>query len=126
MIDTGSPISLIREDYVPISARKPIPSDLTSYYGINKTKINILGICKLDCIMNNAPVELTFYVVSMETITFPAILGRDYILLHSRDVSSLIADEKEKNEIIPASESEQVKGLRYFSDRLCTRNDNSD
>lgn len=115
MIDTGSPISLIREDYVPISARKPIPSDLTSYYGINKTKINILGICKLDCTINDAPVELTFYVVSMETITFAAILGRDYILPHSRDVSSLIADEKEKNEIIPANESEQVKEFNDIS-----------
>jgi len=96
MIDTGSPISLIRKDYAPYNIRKPIPPNMTSYYGINKSKINILGISEIDCIVDNVSTKLTFYVVPIETITFAAIWGRDYILSHDLGVS-LIDKEKNKN-----------------------------
>lgn len=98
MIDTGSPISLIREEYVPHTVRKPIPSDMTSYYGVNKSKINILGIFDTNCTIDDASIKLTFYVVPRETITVSAILGRDYILPHCREVSSLIVNERNKEE----------------------------
>jgi len=108
MIDTGSPISLIREDYAPHNIRRSIPLNMTPYYGINKSKINILGIAEVNCIVDNASVKLTFYVVPIETITFAAILGRDYIVSHGHGVSLI---DKRKNENKAPDENEQVGDL---------------
>jgi len=108
MIDTGSPISLIREDYAPYNIRRPIPPNMTSYYGINKSKINILGISEIDCIVDNVSIKLIIYVVPIETITFAAILGHDYILSHGHGVSLI---DKEKNKNKTPDENEQVEDL---------------
>lgn len=56
----------------------------------------MLGLFEIDCIIDGASIRLTFYVVPIETVTFAAILGRDYILSHGRDVSSLIDREKNR------------------------------
>jgi len=111
IIDTGSPISLIREDYAPYNIRRPIPLNMTSYYGINKSKINILGISEIDCIVDNISIKVTFYVVPIETITFAAIFGRDYILSHGYGIL-LIDKEKIKNKT--PDKNEQIEDLDIF------------
>lgn len=117
MIDTGSPISLIREDYVPHCARKPIPLNSMSYYGVNKSKINILGIFEIDCEINNVSVELIFYIVPLETITFAAILGRDYISFHDHDLSSL--HDKQKSKVLQMNENKQIEELNNIFQINC-------
>lgn len=93
---------MIREDYA-FNSRKPISSETISYYDVNKSKINILGSFKINCIIDSTSVELTFYVVPIETITIVAILGRDYILSHNN--ISLIDKRKNKNEIVQIEKS---------------------
>lgn len=107
IIDTGSPISLIREDYVPRWACKVNPSNIVSYYGINKSKIDILNMFKIDCIVDDSPVKIKFYVVPIETITFAAILGRDYILSpQCENISVLVNKVRKENTVKQTNENE--------------------
>lgn len=43
MIDSGSPISSIKNDFVPVYVCTPVKKN-QSFYGINGTKLEILGI----------------------------------------------------------------------------------
>lgn len=115
MIDSGSPISVIKEDYAPQNFRKPNPLDTMSYYGINKSKLNILGIFEIDCIIDNVPIKLIFHVVPREAITVAALLGRDYILSQGHNVSSLIDKEKIKeNKVTQTDEDKQTETNDIF------------
>lgn len=99
---------MIREDYVPRWACKAIPTDVASFFGINKSKINIVSLFEIDCITENIPVQIKFHAVPAETITFAAILERDYIFSpQCRDVLPLIDRIRENHELAQMDENKQ-------------------
>ncbi|VEN44890.1 unnamed protein product [Callosobruchus maculatus] len=81
MLDTGSPISLICEKYLPSCCISPNNLD-KQFSGINNSSLNIVGIFKDTVKINESVVPINLYVVSNETMTFPAIIGRDFTSLH--------------------------------------------
>lgn len=87
MIDSGSPISLVKDDFVPYHVRQPVSSSMTPYHGINGSKLNVLSLFENDCSVNEIPLSLRFHVVPAETMVFAAILGRDFMSYPGINVS---------------------------------------
>ncbi|KAK4880716.1 hypothetical protein RN001_008862 [Aquatica leii] len=82
MLDTGSPISIIKAQYLPTYAYS---TDLNNFnkdfYGVNGAKLNIVGIFDRKVFVNDRPMNIVFHVVADDTMSFPAILGRDFTSL---------------------------------------------
>lgn len=78
ILDSGSPISLIRESFVPLEARSPICEDDKGFCGINGSPLEIIGIFYSQVKIENINIELKFYVVPNHTMAFMALLGRDF------------------------------------------------
>ncbi|CAG9830063.1 unnamed protein product [Diabrotica balteata] len=78
IIDTGSPISLISENFV--KAEDIISStNLESYSGINKSPLKVLGFFYDTVIFDDISVNLKFYVVEKDSFSWNLLLGRDFI-----------------------------------------------
>lgn len=77
MIDSGSPISLIKSDFVPTHIRIPIIKE-QSFYGINGAKLETLGTFERVVKINDIELKINFFVVSDTAITCAALLGRDF------------------------------------------------
>ncbi|KAK9717204.1 Retrotransposon gag protein [Popillia japonica] len=77
LLDTGSPVSLIKEKYVI----NFMPCDSIKHFvGINNSELKILGLFPQNITVNDDIQSFVeFYVVANETMSFPAILGRDFI-----------------------------------------------
>lgn len=77
LIDTGSPISLIKQQYV--NSYAPCDNIKPNFTGINDSKLKMLGTFEdIITITDNVKVNIQFYVVPDNTMVFPAILGRDF------------------------------------------------
>jgi len=68
-----SPISFIREEHVPTEFIESY-NFLKNNYGINKSKLIIIGIVKCKIIFENQEFNKDFFVVPNETMEYPAIL----------------------------------------------------
>lgn len=79
VIDTGSPISLIKEDLVLKSLIRPYSAN-SSLSGINKSKLEILGIYVDSIVLFNFKINLTFYVVKNSTMICNILLGRNLMM----------------------------------------------
>lgn len=77
VLDPGSPISLIKDVYVPSHLKSPAPRDV-DFVGVNNSRLDILGIFQRDVIIESIIVKITFYIVSESAIAYPALLGRDF------------------------------------------------
>lgn len=77
MIDSGSPISLIKSKYIPTNAISHV-SDKNEFYGINNFELNVLGLFKNNFEIENIGLDFSFLVVPDDTMKFPALLGRDF------------------------------------------------
>ena len=80
IIDTGSPISLLKRELLPYNydVIKPLENDC-NFSGINGTKLELLGIFETEIVINDNRFKLRFYVVPDDTMVINAILGRDFI-----------------------------------------------
>ncbi|XP_029670499.1 uncharacterized protein LOC115239856, partial [Formica exsecta] len=78
MIDSGSPISLIKNDFVPAHVCTPVTEN-QSFYGINGTKLKILGIF-VKVVVDDIELKINFFVVPNTAITCAVLLGRDFTL----------------------------------------------
>ena len=78
MLDSGSPISLIKNSFVPLDARTPVTGTEQDFCGINGSRLQILGNFYREVEIEGIPVELKFYIVPDDTMAFMAILGRDF------------------------------------------------
>ncbi|CAI6376784.1 unnamed protein product [Macrosiphum euphorbiae] len=79
LIDTGSPISIIKENAVPKDVIViPASSKLS---GINKSPLKVLGVINTKVSVNNLPVDLNiiFYVVDNNTMNYNCLLGRNFV-----------------------------------------------
>lgn len=79
LVDTGSPVSLIKSRYVPISSRAPVPTEGYDLCGINGSKVVILGLFRQNVCVGSVNTTLSFAVVPDSTMTFDALLGKDFI-----------------------------------------------
>lgn len=79
MIDSGSPVSLIKNNYIPQRAYTPISNNNDSYFGINNTPLSILGSFETNIIVNEISTKIKFLIVPDNTMSFAALLGRDFI-----------------------------------------------
>lgn len=78
MLDTGSPINLIKSKYIP-SCSLETNIDNVSFSGINGSPLKILGIFNSVIRIQNVDIHCKFYVVPDDTMSFPSILGRDFL-----------------------------------------------
>lgn len=80
LVDSGSPISLIKSSYVGKCYRQPFMNNI-NISGINGTKLNIKSVLIVDVLMLNFNIKKKqiFYVVGSETMSAECLLGRDGI-----------------------------------------------
>jgi len=79
VIDTGSPISLLKCEFIPKNYVVIKPVGDSNFYGINGAKLNILGIFETNVTINNNVIDFRFYNVPNNTMSNDAILGRDLL-----------------------------------------------
>ncbi|CAG9773419.1 unnamed protein product [Ceutorhynchus assimilis] len=78
IIDTGSPISLVKESV--INREDILPHDSSqNFYGLNKTPLKILGCFEDIVIIADCEVKNIFHVVSDDTMSFDVLLGRNFM-----------------------------------------------
>ncbi|XP_076248026.1 uncharacterized protein LOC143187672 [Calliopsis andreniformis] len=78
MLDSGSPISLIKNCLVPLHARTQGCETGPEFCGINGSPLKILGRFYQDVEIEGISIKLNFYIVPDNTMAFMAILGRDF------------------------------------------------
>ena len=79
MIDSGSPISLIKNSYVPSHVKSLVPVQESSFCGINGSRLNVVGKFTRDVEVGGIESKVTFHVVPDDTMAFMAIFGRDFL-----------------------------------------------
>ncbi|CAK9800876.1 Transposon Ty3-I Gag-Pol polyprotein [Anthophora plagiata] len=87
MIDTGSPVSLMKVSVAPKNLITTCRSNNFSFYGLNKSAVSVKGIFETDVRVDNIDIRLSFLVVPDHTMSYSAILGRDYITLPKVKIS---------------------------------------
>lgn len=88
IIDSGSPVSLIRQCKVKNFSLNPIDLTCTELRGINGVKLEILGTIEFQVLFESISVNVLFYVTANDTTSFDCLLGRDFICVSfkGRDV----------------------------------------
>lgn len=77
LIDTGSPISLIKYNIIPDKQLiTKIPDQ--SFFGINGSRLDILGHFETDIEINENIFRMIFRVVPDNTMTYDCLLGRNF------------------------------------------------
>lgn len=76
-LDSGSPISFIKEKYVDQKRKLINKINLVEYAGINGAKLNYSGAIKVMADMGGGKREVTLLIVDDSTMQAPVILGRD-------------------------------------------------
>lgn len=79
VVDTGSPISIIKSELVPSILYTTQTVSKNHFCGINGAKLDIRGVFETKVRINNFEMYLKFYVVSNYTMKANAILGRDFL-----------------------------------------------
>lgn len=79
IIDSGSPVSLLKSSYVPARVCRPLETESTSYCGLNNVPLKILGVYNTTIHVNSTEIKVKFLVVPDDTISFNALLGRDFL-----------------------------------------------
>jgi len=77
MVDSGSPISLIKDNFVPAHIRMPIIKQ-QSFFGINGAKLEVLGTFEDVVEINDIELKIKFFVVPNTAIACAALLGRNF------------------------------------------------
>ncbi|XP_029169579.1 uncharacterized protein LOC114939432 [Nylanderia fulva] len=78
MIDSGSPISLVRDDVVPCEARCDTANE-QPFCGINGSRLEIDGAFFGQLEVGGVRVGMKFYVVPRKTMAFDVLLERDFL-----------------------------------------------
>lgn len=80
IFDTGCSINLLRREAIPdrLYALKPL-TKMYNYYGMNRSKITVLGLFEHHVSVDGHTFLLRFHVVPERTMTATAILGREFI-----------------------------------------------
>ncbi|GFT41606.1 transposon Ty3-G Gag-Pol polyprotein [Trichonephila clavipes] len=80
LIDTGSTVSLIREDIsTKIVDNSRLSKTNTVLYGLGQTEVITKGSFEYDFVLNKDQYSLTWYVVPTKQLNFEAIIGTDIL-----------------------------------------------
>ena len=79
IINSGSPISIIRNSIVENEACCPIDEDTSQFCGINGTRLTILNIFHGDIDIQGVRTKIKFYTVPDNTMAYKVLLGRDFL-----------------------------------------------
>lgn len=80
LLDTGSPISFIKERLVDKQAIIPLDASDRDYCGCKRVQLNFLGkVYAIVTISNYVREKLRIYVVPEDTTSTPALIGRDIL-----------------------------------------------
>ena len=78
ILDPGSPISLIESQCIPLELRQPVPLNSNEFFGINNSRLEILGVSERAVKVGGIAMKLVFYIASDTAICYMALLGRDF------------------------------------------------
>lgn len=93
-IDTGCPISLIKEQLVSDAKFAKSGREWNGYHGINKSRLRIIGVIRANVTLEDITKPVTFGVVGNSVMSSNALLGRDVLKLFGyRLTKSPIYDE---------------------------------
>jgi len=79
ILDSGSGISLIKENIVPLGV-KYNSQFVNNFVGINNVKLDILGVIKANLIIGENNLMLDFHIVYNNTMVNECLLGRNFLL----------------------------------------------
>ena len=119
ILDPGSPISLIKKCCVPPELCEPAPHENCEFFGVNKSRLKILGMFERDVEVEKIPVRIKFHIVRDDAISYMALLGRDFsrhpnikITLEDRPV----IEKREKSEC----DNDYLKAVNEILSIECT------
>ena len=114
ILDSGSPISIIKNSFVP-NLRAPVNDTHNVFQGINGSRLKISGIFEREVIIEGITIKIKFYIVPDETMNFTALLGRDFFTHPSINVtlSDRIIISQRNDEFVPTSENE-IRDLMHI------------
>lgn len=104
LIDSGSPISLIRRDVVPNNI-KIFEFQDSSFYGLNYTKLKIHGKCFCFVEVFNKNIKFELIVVDEDSMTYSVLFGRDFL---SRTNSKIVLGEPITDESVIARKKNMI------------------
>lgn len=115
VVDTGSPISLLKCESVPNNFSVVKPALNGNFSGINGVKLEIIGIFETDVMINGNVMYFKFHVVPNNTMSATAILGRDLLSKPGFKI------EFENNivNIIKLNKNDFEKETNNFNEILC-------
>lgn len=119
LVDSGSPISLIKSCYVGKCYRQPFMNNI-NISGINGTKLNIKAVLIVDALMLNYNIrkKQIFYVVGSRTMSADCLLGRDGIC--GLDISFGVAGKimiKEKEYSSSDTSKQELLLIEYHQEK---------
>lgn len=79
LIDTGSPINIVKRMHLPTESQLMKPSDHLTYSGINKSPFAILGIVTLQILIEKIKLNVRFHVVDDNTTNVDCVLGGEFM-----------------------------------------------
>ncbi|XP_070519753.1 uncharacterized protein [Cardiocondyla obscurior] len=106
LLDTGSPISFIKETLVPPKLVRPVSSDKNMYCGLNNSKLQIKGEVKANITLNRKEAKhVIIMVVTERSMKASVAIGRDLLI-------QFFGKEKSDGKI---SEDEVIKEILQIS-----------
>ncbi|XP_011684288.1 PREDICTED: uncharacterized protein LOC105447781 [Wasmannia auropunctata] len=79
IIDSGSPISIIRDSIVKKEACSPIDEDISQFCGINGSRLEVLNIFYGQLEVQGVCTTIKFYIVPDNMMAYKVLLGRDFL-----------------------------------------------
>ena len=110
LLDTGSPISFIQEQCVPMMAMNPILQNSAKYSGLNNSPLHVLGSITCQICLNNNEIKSNIFIVKNNTMKYLAVLGRDFLKSNGISFNNV---NNEYNQNKPKSSSDSCE---YFDD----------
>ncbi|XP_011859227.1 PREDICTED: uncharacterized protein LOC105556736 [Vollenhovia emeryi] len=79
IIDSGSPISLVRDSFISSDVILPMGDSDTRFCGINGARLRITGVFQGEINVQNVRSRIKFYTVPDGTMAYRVLLGRDFL-----------------------------------------------
>lgn len=80
LIDTGSPISFIKSEFVHENNYNMLINDRDKFIGINKSHLNVLGIYYTEIVVDcTYKIKVKLYVVPDDTMSYGCVLGTNVV-----------------------------------------------
>lgn len=79
MIDSGSPISLIKSEVIRGGSRLLIDENIGQFCGINGSRLKVDGVAHVDLEVKGVRLKVKLYTVPHNIMAYSVLLGRDFL-----------------------------------------------